>query len=118
MRNRQKYKNINRRKNLLGVPAFVKASQMHGNTFISFAQLNDLCYGALLNPSLILIVLSKKYHATFKHSRLKTLNATFFSEIFQNLLFRVSESNKVTNESKKVMAMRLGRTTGLELKCV
>ena len=43
-------KNINkqtdRRRNLLGVPAFVKASQKHEITFISFAQLNyaHICF--------------------------------------------------------------------------
>ena len=45
MRNRQ----TDRRRNLLGVPAFVKASQKHEITFISFAQLNNGNWGSYLS---------------------------------------------------------------------
>ena len=41
MRNKNINGRTDGRRNLLGVPAFVKASQKHEITFISFAQLNN-----------------------------------------------------------------------------
>ena len=68
MRNKNINKQTDGRRNLLGVPAFVKASQKHEITFISFAQLNNndglLIHLAASNNALGTITLVEKIERT------------------------------------------------------
>ena len=76
---KQKYKNIHkrtdRRRNLLSVPAFVKASQKHEITFISFTQLKKILFIGYYTISIsVNVIFSIHFH---RNSRNSCIKATF-----------------------------------------